>query len=115
MIINDFEEIISRKKWQSLCVSIYNEFNKLKDYWFKDQIQRCSVSISNNIAEWFERKSNNEFKYFLYVAKWSCWELRSMLNLAKNLWYLEQETYSDFYKQAKEISSLIGWLIRSLK
>lgn len=50
-------------------------FEECKDYGFKDQIQRASVSILNNIAEGFKRKSNNEFKHFLFIAKGSCGEV----------------------------------------
>ena len=61
---------------------IYLLFENSKDYSFKDQIQRATVSIMNNIAEGYERRTNNEFKHFLYIAKGSCGEVRSMLALA---------------------------------
>ena len=50
MKITKFEEIIAWQKGQDLAVDIYSLFSNLKDYSFKDQIQRASVSISNNIA-----------------------------------------------------------------
>lgn len=115
MLLKDFEEILSWQKSQELAYDIYKLFANIKDYWFKDQIQRASVSVSNNIAEWFERKSNNEFKYFLFVAKWSCWEFRSMLTLAKKLNYITDNDFNKLYIKAQEISKLLWWLIKSLK
>lgn len=115
MLIEDFEDILSWQKSQDLSYAIYKLLASLKDFSFRDQIQRASVSISNNIAEWFERKSNNEFKYFLYIAKWSCWELRSMLILWKRLWYIDDVSFKKMYPDTKEISKLLWWLIKSLK
>lgn len=75
-------------------------FNKIEtitnnmDYkhrFFQDQILRATLSISNNIAEWFERETNNELKRFLYIARWSCWEVRSMLSIAWENWYFSKE------------------------
>jgi four helix bundle protein len=45
----------------------------------KDQMRRASVSVSNNIAEGFERGSTSEVLTFLYIARGSCGEVRSML------------------------------------
>jgi four helix bundle protein len=50
----------------------YKVFEESKDFGFKDQIQRAAVSVMNNIAEGFERKSDNEFRHFLFAAKGSC-------------------------------------------
>jgi four helix bundle protein len=52
---------------------------------FRDQIERASVSISNNIAEGFERGTNNELLMFLYISRGSAGEVRSMLCLLERL------------------------------
>jgi four helix bundle protein len=51
----------------------------------RDQIQRAAVSVSNNIAEGFERGTTNELLSFLYIARGSAGEVRSMLCLAQKL------------------------------
>lgn len=84
MRIERFEDIIAWQKARELTVIIYRLFETSKDFGFKDQIQRASVSIMNNIAEGFEWKTNNEFKQFLFIAKGSCGEIRSMLYLLKD-------------------------------
>ena len=47
----------------------------------RDQLERASLSVSNNIAEGFERGSTNELLAFLYIARGSAGEVRSMLCL----------------------------------
>jgi four helix bundle protein len=56
MNIERFEKIIAWQKAQDLAVEIYSNFRITKDYSFKDQICRASISISNNIAEGFDRE-----------------------------------------------------------
>lgn len=51
----------------------------------RDQIERAAVSVSNNIAEGFERGTNNELKMFLYISRGSAGEVRSMLCLFERL------------------------------
>jgi four helix bundle protein len=45
----------------------------------KSQLRRSSLSVSNNIAEGFERGSTSELLAFLYISRGSCGEARSML------------------------------------
>ena len=66
--IKSFEELKVWQKSQDLAVVIYQQFAELKDFGFKDQVQRAAVSISNNIAEGFDRNTNKEFARFLYIA-----------------------------------------------
>jgi len=64
-----FEDLEIWKRGRLLNKKIYLLFGKLNDYSFRDQIIRASVSVTNNIAEGFERKSNAEFKHFLFISK----------------------------------------------
>ena len=66
MAVLKFEELLVWKKSQDLAVEIYAHFQENKDFSFRDQIKRAAVSISNNIAEGFDRNSNADFKRFLY-------------------------------------------------
>jgi four helix bundle protein len=51
----------------------------------RDQIERAAVSVSNNIAEGFERGTNQELLTFLYIARGSAGEVRSMLCLLQGM------------------------------
>ena len=112
--IKRFEDIMAWQKAQDLAVDIYKQFADLKDYAFKDQIQRAAVSISNNIAEGFDRNTNKEFARFLYIAKASAAEVKSMLYLAERLDYLNSTMCGQLRHRADEISKMIGGLIRSI-
>ncbi|WP_075590511.1 four helix bundle protein [Labilibacter marinus] len=114
MAIERFEDIIAWQKTKVLTVKIYSVFSQSKDFGFRDQIQRVSVSIMNNIAEGFERKGNKEFKYFLNVAKGSCGEVRSMLILAVELGKLEQEQFQELKELSVDVSKLITGLMKVL-
>ncbi|MBN1865956.1 four helix bundle protein [Candidatus Sumerlaeota bacterium] len=49
----------------------------------RDQLRRAVLSISNNIAEGFERGSTAELLAFLYIARGSAGEARSMLHFVE--------------------------------
>jgi four helix bundle protein len=51
----------------------------------RDQLERAALSISNNIAEGFERGTTNELLAFLYIARGSAGEVRSMLCLLERV------------------------------
>lgn len=107
MKIERFEQLIAWQKSKELTVLIYGLFKNNKDFSFRDQMQRASVSIMNNIAEGFERKSNKELINFLYIAKGSCGEVRSMLIVANELKYIEEKDINLAYNLSIEISKLI--------
>src|SRR2546428_3645886 len=68
---------------QAYALTAKPEFNS--QHSLKDQIERAAVSVSNNIAEGFERGTNNELLAFLYIARGSAGEVRSMLCLLNRL------------------------------
>ncbi|MEK7180183.1 MAG: four helix bundle protein [Patescibacteria group bacterium] len=114
MKIEKFEDIIAWQKAMELTLSIYKTFKGSEDFGFRDQIQRASVSIMNNIAEGFERRGDKELKHFLFVAKGSCGEIRSMLYLALDLKYISKEQYEKYYNLCIEISRLLSGFIKTL-
>lgn len=73
----------------------------------KNQLERAALSISNNIAEGFERGTTAELINFLYIARGSAGESRSMLRLC--------EASNRFSNFKTEISDLIGCAINISK
>lgn len=114
MRVEKFEDIISWQKAKELTNEIYKIFNNSKDFGFKSQIQRASISIMNNIAEGYERISNKEFKQFLFVAKGSAGEVRSMLHLAFDLKYITDEQYNKLCDEVIIISKMLSNFIKTL-
>lgn len=66
----------------------------------RNQLERSSLSISNNIAEGFERGTTAELINFLYIARGSAGESRSMLAICEQV-----PRFSNF---KSEISNLKG-------
>lgn len=114
MIISRFEDIIAWQKANDLTLLVYKLFKTNKDYNFKSQIQRACVSIMNNIAEGFERKGNKELKQFLFIAKGSSGEVRSMLYLSLEMKYITEDDYHKTYSLCVEISKLLSGFIKKL-
>jgi four helix bundle protein len=79
----------------------------MKDWWFKDQIQRAWVSIMNNIAEWYEKPTNKDKVKFFSIAKWSCAEVRSMLHLWLKLGYFDEQLYQELTTKAYGLNKMI--------
>lgn len=114
MQIERFEDLIAWQKARIVVVDIYKIFKTCTDWSFRDQIQRAAVSIMNNIAEGFERRTAKELTSFFYIAKGSCGEVRSMLHLANDLSYINEQTKNSQIKNCEEISKIISGLIKSL-
>jgi len=84
-----------------LAVRVYALTSKpeFKSHWsLKDQIERSAVSVSNNIAEGFERGTNKELLAFLYISRGSSGEVRSMSCLLERM--------PDFQSLAAEIKTI---------
>jgi four helix bundle protein len=114
-MIRRFEDIIAWQKARELAVQVYVSFADSKDFGFKDQIQRASVSVMNNIAEGFERQTDKEFHQSLYIAKGSCAEVRSMLYLASDLEMVESDSLNSLSEMTIETSKILYGLIKSVK
>lgn len=83
----------------------------------KNQIERASVSISRNIAEGFERGSNTELIHFLYIARGSCGECRSLTHIFGNVPNFRSKKHQvlTLRSSAETISKQLSGWIESLK
>ena len=113
MKYRQFEDLPVWKDSANLAIQVYeftvaDEFRR--HYGLRDQLERAVQSISNNIAEGFERRSLREFHQFLTIAKASCAELRSQLYVALDCGYLSQATFDELRKQSDEVARIISGL-----
>ena len=69
----------------------------------------------SNIAEGFERRSRQEFRHFLIIAKASCVELRSQLYVALDAGMINQPQFDALTTQAVEVSRIISGLHNSIR
>jgi len=81
---------------------------------FEDLICRASISISNNIAESFDRSSTG-FRRFLYIALAPCSEVKLMLYITERLSFLTTNQTEKLKQSCIQISKIITGLIKSLK
>lgn len=77
----------------------------------RDQLERASLSVSNNIAEGFERGTTNELLYFLYIARGSAGETRSMLHFLNSR--NGMKPFSEQIKQARALAVSCSRQLRS--
>lgn len=85
-----------------LCFSRYRSV--------RDQLERASMSISNNIAEGFERGTTLETLTFLYIARGSAGETRSVLCLCERL-----PGFSDLKSEISDLKSRAERISRQLR
>ena len=113
-----FEDLNVYQQARALTNKIYQITRRgqfLRDYRLVDQIRGAAVSIMSNIAEGFERGTNNEFIHFLFIAKGSSGEVRVQLTVAADQKYIDQKTHATLVDQSRRISGMLSNLIAYLK
>jgi four helix bundle protein len=102
--------------WKAAMDFAVRSFELMEDRSFpscgdvKDQLQRAGLSISNNIAEGFERGSTAELLMFLYIARGSAGECRSILRFCERL-----PRYDHLKSQISDLISLAMSISRQLR
>jgi four helix bundle protein len=108
-----FEDLPVWKDAIKLAIQVYelteNECFRGKAS-LKDQLERAAVSVSNNIAEGFERGTTQELLTFIYIARGSAAEVRSMFHLLDRI-----PVFSNFKSQISNLRSLSESISRQLR
>jgi four helix bundle protein len=77
-------------------------------------MRRCAASIGANIAEGCGKRGNNEFQRFLVIASGSASELDYELLLAKDLEYLNPETYRSLHDDLSRLRRMLSALLQKV-
>jgi four helix bundle protein len=116
--IESFEDLMVWQKGMEIVKQVYlisREGELCRDFALRDQLRRAAISIPTNIAEGFERSSRKEYVNFLNYAKGSTGELRSLLNVAFDLGYLEPSQYEVLRQAVLELSRYLFNQIKPLR
>jgi four helix bundle protein len=114
--MKQFEDL---KVWQDSrqfvkTIYLLSDKKTFRDFSLRDQIRRSSLSVMSNIAEGFERISDNEHMQFLNYAKSSAAEVRSQLYTTIDLNYIDQATFDTLYQEVVSISRQLAGFMRYL-
>jgi len=116
--IHSFTDLNAWKEAHKLVIMIYKitkSFPKEETYSLIDQMKRCVISITSNIAEGFSRQSKKEKMQFYFTAKGSLTELQNQLLAAKDVDYLNKEDFMRIADQTVIVHKLINGIIKSSK
>ncbi len=102
--------------WKRACrlsVEIYKAFASCRDYGFKDQITRSSLSIASNIAEGLEKESDKDKARFINIAQGSGAELITQIYIGIEIGYIEKSSGLQWVKENNEILRMLNGLKKS--
>ncbi len=118
MKVQRFEDLEAWQIARELANQVYKitkQESVCRDFGFVDQIRRAAISIMNNIAEGFERGSNKDFVRFLFIARGSAGEVRSLLYLGLDQGYLTNSEFSECRDLCIRSGQIIWALIKGLR
>ncbi len=111
-----FKELEVWQRSKNLAVSIYKISLKgplSKDFGLRDQLRRAAVSIASNLAEGDERDTDKDSVRFFYFAKGSLAELRTQIQIAFEIGYIDKSTFQGIDDECSQIGKMIGALIKA--
>ena len=115
--IEKFEDLEIWNISRDICkdIEILFETTSLgKRYALKDQMDRSSGSIMDNISEGFERNGNREFINFLSYSKGSCGELKSQLYRSLDKKIISDEQFRITSEKIELVKNKIGAFMKYL-
>ncbi len=111
-----FKKLLVWQKARDLAIEVYQISRQdrfKRDYGLTDQIRRSAVSVPSNIAEGDERDTDKDAVRFFYIAKGSLAEIRTQLDIAYRIGYLDEIKFQNLDDKASTIGKMIGGLIKA--
>ncbi|MFC5684501.1 four helix bundle protein [Flavobacterium sp. MAHUQ-51] len=115
--IQKFEDLEIWRLAREICLQIeylIQKTNLKTNYSLKNQMDRSSGSIMDNITEGFERNGNREFINFLSIAKGSAGEVKSQSYRAFDKKLITQEQHLQLNEMIELVKNKIGAMMNYL-
>lgn len=116
--IKSFTQLNAWQKGHQLVLEVYKltkSFPKEELYALGDQMRRCAISITSNLAEGFSRYSYKEKVQFYHMALGSSTELQNQLLVSRDVGYLTRDKFTALAILSIEVNKMINGLIKSSK
>ena len=115
--IQKYQQLTVWQKGMQLVKLIYLVTNTLPReelYGLSNQMRRAVISIPSNIAEGFGRYNTKEYLHFLRIARGSCYEVETQLQICTQINYLTEEETSAPLQLCNEINRMLNAMLTKL-
>lgn len=116
--LRSFTQLVAWQEGHRLVLEVYKvtkNFPKEELFALTNQMQRCVVSITSNVAEGFSRQSYKEKIQFYSISQGSVTELQNQLLIARDIGYLSKQDFDRIALITVNVSKLVVGLIKSSK
>lgn len=116
--ITSFTQLDAWKEGHKLVLFVYRvirTFPKEEQFALTNQMSRCVVSVTSNIAEGFSRQSYKEKIQFYFMSLGSLTELQNQLLIARDVGYLGKDDFSSIAQLTVVVHKIISGLIKKSK
>ncbi len=111
----DFEklDVYQVVKEQNNKVLLFLKKNTSIDPLLSEHWKRASLKSVLNLAEGTGRKSTSEKKEFLTAARGNVFECTTILQIVKDLGYIDENDYNGYYEGYEKASKMLLGMFRS--
>lgn len=116
--MSTFRDLIIWQKSMLLVTEVYQittVFPKEEIYGLSSQIRRCAISIPSNIPEGYGREGNKDYLKFLNIAIASLFEMQTQLEIAFNLYYINETQFKKTFEESREIERMLSSFYKKIK
>jgi four helix bundle protein len=99
-------------------LGIFKLTDKLPDherFGLISQMRRCAYSIPMNLVEGAARRTEADFAYFVNISNGPCQEIKYQLELVRDLGYITQKDFEEFFRDYERISKMLYNLEKSIR
>lgn len=116
--IKSFTDLDAWREGHELVLMIYNitsKFPKEELFSLVNQMRRCAISITSNIAEGFGRQSTKDKIKFYIISQGSVRELQNQLLISRDVGYFNNNLFQEISQKTITVHKIINGLIKGTR